>query len=266
MRSMAEGDVPNPLPPAGADGLTARQARVMRAIRESIRARGYPPSLQEIGAAAGLTSTSSVSHHLEVLRSRGLLRNAANRARSYVPADLVQQAAVSVQQPGMPEAGVARVPLVDVARNGGAAAGELVLEVLELPRQLVGDGEVFAAVVTGPMEAAGVLDQDMVVVQRHGPVHSGDLVAVLLEGEVVVRRLRRDGAHAWLLAGTDSEQRLWCDEAALLPGRCRAALLVARAGVDPARHRLASAARKLMAPSRQTRGPYPGQGLVAGAR
>ncbi|MEU6680953.1 transcriptional repressor LexA [Streptomyces sp. NPDC046925] len=209
---MSDGSLPSALPSGPADGLTARQERVLRAIRDSIRVRGYPPSLQEIGAAAGLTSTSSVSHHLEVLCKKGWLRNTPNRARSYVPADLVPEPDAAAR-----ETGVVRVPLVDVASGGGAAAVELVLEVLDFPRQLVGDGEVFATVVTGRlMESAGVLDQDLVVVQRHEPAQSGDLVAVVLDGQPTVRLVKRDGADVWLLSANGADRPLWCDETALL--------------------------------------------------
>ncbi|MDR3079975.1 MAG: repressor LexA, partial [Streptomyces sp.] len=43
------------------DGLTDRQHRIVDAIRSSIRDRGYPPSMRELGQAAGLSSTSSVA-------------------------------------------------------------------------------------------------------------------------------------------------------------------------------------------------------------
>ncbi|MFC8125978.1 transcriptional repressor LexA [Streptomyces sp. NPDC057302] len=216
---MSEGSELNPPPTGRTKGLTVRQDQVLRAIRDGIRARGYPPSLQEIGAAAGLTSTSSVSHHLDVLCQKGWLRHVPNQARSYVPAELVHEPDVAAH-----ETSVVRVPLIDVATVGGSAGREPVLEMLDLPRQLVGDGELFSAVVIGRgMESAGVLDQDIAVVRRSGPVESGVLVALLLDGEATVRRLKRDGANTWLLTGNGAGRPVWCHEAALL-GRVVAVL------------------------------------------
>jgi predicted DNA-binding transcriptional regulator YafY/transcriptional regulator with XRE-family HTH domain len=62
--------------------LTSRQRDVLRVIRESIERRGHPPSLQEIGEAVGLTSTSSVSHHLRTLQRAGYLHRDSGRPRT----------------------------------------------------------------------------------------------------------------------------------------------------------------------------------------
>ena len=68
--------------PADAVGLTPRQRRVLSVIRDSVEARGYPPSMREIGVAVGLTSSSSVAHQLRVLESKGFLRRDPNRPRA----------------------------------------------------------------------------------------------------------------------------------------------------------------------------------------
>jgi predicted DNA-binding transcriptional regulator YafY/transcriptional regulator with XRE-family HTH domain len=62
--------------------LTLRQRRVLQVIRESIEKRGYPPSLREIGDQVGLTSTSTVSHHLRTLQQAGYLHRDSRRART----------------------------------------------------------------------------------------------------------------------------------------------------------------------------------------
>ena len=62
--------------------LTSRQREVLQVIRESIEERGHPPSLQEIGDAVGLTSTSSVSHHLRTLQRAGYLHRDSGRPRT----------------------------------------------------------------------------------------------------------------------------------------------------------------------------------------
>ena len=62
--------------------LTWRQRKILRAIRESVQRRGYPPSMLEIGEAVGLTSTSSVSYQLSILQRKGYLHRDVGRART----------------------------------------------------------------------------------------------------------------------------------------------------------------------------------------
>jgi DNA-binding XRE family transcriptional regulator len=71
--------------------LTWRQRKILRAIRESVQQRGYPPSMREIGDAVGLTSTASVRYQLATLQRKGYLRRDAGRART-----------VEVRLPGRP--------------------------------------------------------------------------------------------------------------------------------------------------------------------
>src|SRR5919107_777392 len=68
--------------PADASGLTPRQQRVLTVIRESLVARGYPPSMREIGEKVGLTSSSSVAHQLRVLEEKGYIKRDPNRPRA----------------------------------------------------------------------------------------------------------------------------------------------------------------------------------------
>ncbi len=72
--------------------LTWRQRKILRAIRESVRQRGYPPSMREIGDAVGLTSTASVGYQLGTLQRKGYLHRDVGRART-----------VEVRLPGRPE-------------------------------------------------------------------------------------------------------------------------------------------------------------------
>ncbi len=68
--------------PADSTGLTARQRKVLEFLREEIEKRGYPPSMREIGAAVGLTSTSSVAHQLRTLEGLGYVKRDPNRPRA----------------------------------------------------------------------------------------------------------------------------------------------------------------------------------------
>src|SRR5947199_2082299 len=62
--------------------LTARQARILEFIRETVRDRGYPPTVREIGEAVGLTSSSSVHSQLANLERKGLLHKDPTKPRA----------------------------------------------------------------------------------------------------------------------------------------------------------------------------------------
>jgi len=68
-------------------GLTERQAAILGAIRQFMSQRGFPPSVREIGIAVGLTSPSTVAHHLKVLAELGHITRDPNVARGLRIAD-----------------------------------------------------------------------------------------------------------------------------------------------------------------------------------
>ena len=78
--------------PAGLDGLTLRQRRILEMIKETVETRGYPPSIREMGDAVGLASSSSVAHQLKVLEGKGFLRRDPNRPYVVERGDLARDA------------------------------------------------------------------------------------------------------------------------------------------------------------------------------
>ncbi|HVY09694.1 MAG TPA: transcriptional repressor LexA [Mycobacteriales bacterium] len=185
--------------PPDASGLTPRQHRVLEVIRESVERRGYPPSMREIGEAVGLTSTSSVAHQLTTLERKGFLRRDPNRPR-----------AVEVKSPATPDDVTgegddrpvpAYVPVVGrIAAGGPILAEQMVEDVFPLPRQLVGDGELFLLQVKGDsMVDAAITDGDWVVVRRQQNAEPGDIVAALLDDEATVKTFSRKNGQVWLL-------------------------------------------------------------------
>ena len=62
--------------------LTARQREILEYIDESMRNRGYPPSVREIGTAVGLTSPSTVHNHLNTLQRLGFIRRNPTKPRA----------------------------------------------------------------------------------------------------------------------------------------------------------------------------------------
>ncbi|MET7641888.1 transcriptional repressor LexA [Streptomyces sp. NPDC005438] len=202
---------------ADSSGLTERQRRVIEVIRDSVQRRGYPPSMREIGQAVGLSSTSSVAHQLMALERKGFLRRDPHRPRAYeVRGSDAPSTQVPTDTSGQPSASY--VPLVGrIAAGGPILAEESVEDVFPLPRQLVGDGELFVLKVVGDsMVEAAICDGDWVTVRRQPVAENGDIVAAMLDGEATVKRFKREDGHVWLLPHNSAYQPIPGDEATIL--------------------------------------------------
>lgn len=192
--------------------LTARQVSIVRYITESVRGRGYPPSMREIGQAVDLTSTSSVAHQLMALERKGVLYRDPHRPRAY-----------RVRSSWAPDLGSRSQEPVDVPLVGRIAAGapllaeEMVEDVYCMPRQVVGDGELFALTVSGDsMIDAAICDGDIVTIRRQDSADHGDIVAALLEDEATVKVLRREDGRVWLMPRNPAYQPIPGDQAQIL--------------------------------------------------
>jgi repressor LexA len=168
--------------PTGGPDLTARQRRIVDFISDTVRKRGYPPTVREIGEAVGLTSSSSVHAQLANLERRGLLRKDPTKPR-----------AMALSEPKLE--GVL-VPLLGrIAAGAPVLAAENVEEYLTVPLGYASGEDHFALRVVGDsMTGAGILDGDVVVVRSRRTAEDGDIVAALLPGpaepEATVKRLK----------------------------------------------------------------------------
>ncbi|GAA0980810.1 LexA repressor [Nocardioides aquaticus] len=198
--------------PADATGLTPRQQRVLTHIKECLEARGYPPSMREIGEAVGLTSTSSVSHQLRVLQEKGYLKRDPNRPRAlevFLPEHMASRRSLgSGEESSIDETGVgdvvpqaANVPVVGrIAAGGPILAEERIEEIFPLPRRIVGDGQLFLLEVSGEsMIDAAICNGDFVVIRQQPTAENGDIVAAMIDGEATVKTFQRKDGQVWLM-------------------------------------------------------------------
>ena len=201
-----------------AEGLTARQRDILAVIRSTVEERGYPPSVREIGEAVGLTSPSSVAHQLGVLEKKGLLRRDANRPRALVVADDTTDASADVTGIGDATPQAAYVPVLGrIAAGGPILAEEAVETIFPLPREIVGEGELFLLKVVGDsMVDAAICDGDWVVVRRQPTADNGEIVAALLDDEATVKTLQRREGHTWLLPHNPAYSPIDGDHATIL--------------------------------------------------
>jgi repressor LexA len=212
--------------PADADGLTPRQRKVLDVIKSAVERRGYPPSMREIGEAVGLTSPSSVAHQLATLERKGFIRRDPNRPRAIeVRVPDAEPQAYDPTGEGDARPVPSYVPVVGrIAAGGPILAEQAIEDVFPLPRQVVGDGELFMLKVVGDsMVDAAICDGDWVVVRRQPVADSGEIVAAMIDGEATVKTYRRRDGHVWLIPHNDSYDPIPGDQATVL-GRVTAVL------------------------------------------
>ena len=171
------------------DSITARQRRIMDFIRSTVEERGYPPTVREIGEAVGLTSSSSVHAQLANLERLGLLRRDASKPR-----------AMEIQGPPHTRAAAVAVPLLGrISAGSPTLADQEILDYVVVSREFAGrdaDGHFGLRVRGESMIGAGILDDDLVIVQRQESADEGDIVAALIPGpaddEATVKRFHRE--------------------------------------------------------------------------
>lgn len=206
--------------------LTDRQTKVLEVIKNSVRTRGYPPSVREIGQAVGLTSPSSVAHQLRMLEAKGYLRRDPNLPRAMEVLDSSgTRTSDGDELPSASDADflaqqaeTAFIPVVgQIAAGGPILAEQHVESVFPLPREIVGDGELFLLRVRGDsMIEAAICDGDYVVVRSSPTADNGAIVAALLQDEATVKTLARRDGHVWLLPHNPAYEPIPGDDATIM--------------------------------------------------
>ena len=144
--------------------------------------------MREIAAVVGLRSPASVKAHIDVLDAAGYLRVDPTRPRAIEVCYDENSGAAVERRP------VRHVPLVgDVAAGTGVLAAENVEELVPMPEDLTGAGDLFMVRVRGDsMIDAGILDGDYVVCRAQNTAESGEIVVAGIPGEeATVKTLRR---------------------------------------------------------------------------
>jgi repressor LexA len=151
--------------------LTDRQQQIWNYLVEYVDHHGYPPTVREIGEEVGLASPSTVHAHLANLERAGLLRRDPTKPRAL---ELIgrERAAENV------DSGSVRLPLVgEIAAGAPLLAEQNIEDYMTFPSSTRGD---FLLRVRGDsMIEAGILDGDLVIVQRAQDARNGEIVACL---------------------------------------------------------------------------------------
>ena len=209
--------------PANEEGLTPRQIKILEVIQSALDAQGYPPTMREIGIAAGLASPSSVKYQLEVLEEKGWIRRDPTRGRALeiLNSDIAVNAVNAGNGSDADEAPMDRmraVPLVGrIAAGGPILAEQSIEETFPLPASLVGEGELFMLKVVGDsMIDAAICDGDYVVIRAQKTCEKGEIVAAMIDGEATVKTFSRRDGKIWLLPANPNFSPIPGDNAEIL--------------------------------------------------
>jgi repressor LexA len=192
--------------------LTGRQQEIWDFLVDYVDAHGYPPTVREIGEAVGLASPSTVHAHLANLERAGLLKRDPTKPRALELVGRVRHEA--------PGGTLEKLPLVgQIAAGGPLLAEQNVEDHVAVPETLRGD---FVLRVRGDsMINAGILDGDLVVVQRAQEARNGEIVVALAgddesADEATVKRFFRENGRVRLQPENDALEPIYAPHVQIL--------------------------------------------------
>jgi repressor LexA len=202
--------------------LTRKQHELLLFINKRLLENGIAPSFDEMKDALGLRSKSGIHRLISGLEERGFIRRIQHRARALEVARLPEDLGIhrkpeapAPKRPGfspnvirgnfgaaLPGATVgAATESVSLPLYGRIAAGTPIEALrdhsnsIDVPASLLGRGEHYALEVEGDsMVNAGVLDGDVVLIEKCDTADTGTIIVALVDNnEVTLKRLRRKG-------------------------------------------------------------------------
>ena len=189
--------------------ISLKQQQILAVIQSAIKAKGYPPSVREIGEAVGLKSPSTVHMHLNKLEQLGAIRRESekNRAIDVVGSSTLRNAPMTM------------VPLVGrVTAGQPILATENIEDSYPFPADLVGQEDVFMLKVDGEsMIQAGIFDGDYLIVRDQDSARNGDIVVALVDGEeATVKRFFHEKDRVRLQPENDRMDPIYSRDVAVL--------------------------------------------------
>jgi repressor LexA len=192
--------------------LTDRQRQALDYITECLNARGYPPTLREIGEHMGIRSTNGVNDHLKALERKGYLVREELKSRALRPVDYLDPRKREKQQ---------AEERVEVSIVGRVAAGDPILAEENVIDRVVVDRyflgavkakEVFGLVIRGEsMIEDGIFDGDYIFVRKQSTAERGEIVVAMIEGEATCKRFFPEGERVRLQPSNSTMEPIFID-------------------------------------------------------
>ena len=189
--------------------LTARQQQILDLVRSAIERTGAPPTRAEIAAALGFKSANAAEEHLKALARKGAIELVGGTSRgirlhSETLRNLARARLGQVgEQLALPVSSLAQLclPLVGrVAAGSPILAQEHIEQTYQVEPSLFQRQPDYLLRVRGmSMRDAGILDGDLLAVQKASEARNGQIVVARLGEEVTVKRWLKRGGRVELL-------------------------------------------------------------------
>jgi repressor LexA len=207
--------------------LTKKQRDLLIYINDYIQKTGLSPSFEEMKMGLDLKSKSGIHRLINALVERGFLERLPNKARALEVKKLPENV-VSLQSQQASRRAPAAAGSLRPANNFHASAGELVqlpihgkiaagtpieavrdeVDTIGVPMSMLGMQPCYALTIEGDsMMKAGIMDGDIVIIEKCDRANDGDIVVALVnEEEVTLKRLRREVGQVVLMPENDAYQ------------------------------------------------------------
>jgi len=194
------------------DNLTKRQDEILTYVKEYIVSHGYPPTVREIGKDLGVSSPATIHTHLNKLVEKGFIKKDGSKNRAI---ELLVENEFNKKDDDVIE-----VPLLGKITAGSPIeAIEMPDEYFSLPAYLVPNNkDVFTLRVSGTsMINAGILDDDIVIVQRQNVARNGEIIVAMTdENEVTLKTYYKEDGYFRLQPENDTMDPIILDNVTIL--------------------------------------------------
>lgn len=196
--------------------LTKKQRDLLVFINDYIQKTGSSPSFEEMKQGLELKSKSGIHRLINALVERGFLERLPNKARALEVKKLPDSASnnnnvtrLRTVAQSAPSGGedVGQVPLYGkIAAGTPIAAIQHEQDMLSMPMSMLGMQPCYALTIEGDsMVNAGIMDGDIVIIEKCDRANDGDIVVALVDGEeATLKRLRREVGTVVLMPENDS--------------------------------------------------------------
>lgn len=158
------------------ENLTKRQKDILDFIKKYIAKKGFPPTVREIGKALDLSSPATIHSHLHNLEKKKLINIEKSKNRAIEL--LVDNEYIENDEQ------VIKVPLLGKITAGNPIeAIENPGDYMTIPTYLIPKKkEVFTLLVSGnSMINAGILDGDIVIIEKQNTANNGEIVVAMTD-------------------------------------------------------------------------------------
>ena len=157
------------------ENLTTRQQEIFDFIKAEIEFNGYPPTRSEIAKVFGFKSPNAAEDHIKALKKKGVLNIVSGASRGI---------SINKEDIGIPVIGL-------VSAGGPILAQENIEKRIPSSQNILSHGVDFYLRVKGDsMIEAGILENDLIAVNKKAQIRKGSIVIARINDEVTVKTLK----------------------------------------------------------------------------